>query len=754
MILKYKAASTATLLGCMLAMAGCADRQFAVSANDPLSSAATITGQAFGGHQPIGNATVQLYSVGTTGYGSAGDLYATTTTSIDGNATFSFTQTNPGIPPTGPIAPLTPVYACPASNPQMYIVIRGGNTLGGTRTDVNNTAAVSAVAIGPCNSAASLFINLNEVTTVGTMAALQQYFNPVTETFGYPNTPQAIQGFANGVATIGNLVNIAAGTAVTSITVSAVPAGATNSVSVTITPETKKINLIANIMAQCVNTTSNMSTACATLFGAVMPPTAAFTSQPAADYSSITASNEDVLQALYFMLTNPSSGGAANMTTLFNSTVPDVPFAPYYATAPTDWTIAINYTSSSTCTNAAGNTATSKFLNGVNNPVIDAAGNVWASNISASGNLFEISPTGIPMTCGLGTLADTGGPATIDTNGYVWVGSQVASGSPSSYHLYKWNPNSGSLDSTWPAVGTPLALAADANGNILYTSSTSTSTFSITAGSVNEFAGAAAAGASPGSITTQKIATVYSDPIWMAVDSLDRIWVAISHTGTPTSEALFDIYPSNNTSGSSYMTGISDGAHTGFESANVADSNTYSPYGIAVGATTVDSANGAGSGSSGTSYEWEFFTPSTTPGTATATHTGRSIGGLVSPRGIAVDGASNVWGTSNTATTSNYVTGTADSGSNIYCLAEISSTGMAISATSTSGYGLNSGGYQKDPTMLTGSPRGIAIDPTGNVWVGINSTTATSIVELVGTAVPAVTPLSVAAATGKLGQMP
>ena len=41
--------------------------------------------------------------------------------------------------------------------------------------------------------------------------------------------------------------------------------------------------------------------------------------------------------------------------------------------------------------------------------------------------------------------------------------------------------------------------------------------------------------------------------------------------------AFYDVFPSNNTTGSTYKAGTSNGSYTGFETANVATTNTYSP---------------------------------------------------------------------------------------------------------------------------------------------------------------------------------
>ncbi|MDE1161339.1 MAG: hypothetical protein PW792_05255 [Acidobacteriaceae bacterium] len=743
-----------------------------VSGGNSFVQGGAMSGNVHGGNQPIIGATVTLYAAGTSGYGSTATAYAVTTSAAP-SGNFAFTQLTPGSSPTsGPVTPLTSSYTCPTGNtadsdPQMYLVARGGETQGvGNGT---NSAAAFVIALGKCSTVASLLVNMNEVTSVATMAGLQQYFNPATESFGYPNTAQAATGFANGVAAISNLANIATGAAVTSNTSTATPDGSSSNITVTITPETTKVNLLANILAACVNNTSNAASACTTLFASAVPPVASFTSQPMQDFSTITAENEDTVQALYFMLTNPSSGqSATNMNALFDLPTGVAPFQPTYSTAPTDWTVGVFYSSTNTCTlkSGAGTTSTAKFLNGVNNPTIDANGNVWGANIATAGNLFEISSTGTPLTCGLGGAAPIATGLTIDPAGYVWV----ASGSKvdSNYNLLKWSPTASTLDSTWITSSTaaPQAIVADGHGNIFYSASTSPTTFSTTAGSVNELAGAGVAGSTPTNISTQQIATVFSLPTFMAVDSSDNLWVAIVHVGTPSAEGFFQIYPSNDTTAATYASGTSDGTHAGFETSNIATLSAnltgstptiYNPYGVAVGPNgIIYSANGAGSGSAGNSYRWSTVTPTAaTPGQATASVSAVGFGGILSTRGVAVDGAGNQWEGNTTAATGNWVSGATTSG--LFSVSEVSAAGDALSPTSasgTGGYGVSTGGFQKPATLLPLGVRGLAVDPTGNVWIGQNSSTGTGILELVGAGVPLVTPLSVGAANGTLGMKP
>jgi sugar lactone lactonase YvrE len=723
-----------------------------------------LTGALHGGNQPIVGSAVSLYSVGTTGYGSAGTLLATTVSGSTGM--FSFTQDPNGTPgPTTPVVSST--YTCPSAGTQLYITAIGGATQSvGNGT---NSAAAFAMAIGQCSGASSVYVNLNEVSSVATMAALQQYFNPANLSFGYPSTTQAVQAFANNVALIANMESAAFGAALTSTSHAAVPSGhgtlTGTSVTVTVTPEYNKINLIANILAACVNTTSNTSTSCATLFNNAKAPTAAFTSQPTQSFTTITATNENTLQALYFMLTNPMSAAATSgntassatsMSALFGLSTSTPPFAPSYSTAPTDWTVGINYKSSSTCVTQVGTTTTTStgsFLSGMNNLAIDANGNIWgaSSNSSASANLYELSPLGVPLTCGLGTAAGVANSTVIDSAGYVWTDTTTTTGtSPNvAYAIYKWSPTSGALDSTWSAfpyaaTNPPLsrALAADGSGNVFvaagsYQAQTASPQTAFT-GFVGEFLGGGVGGATPATITTIS-STIPDAPDAMQVDSSGNIWIPITNVGSPAAQYVSEVYPSSG----SYAT------------ANIVPAGVLTPTGVAIGQSSTGTeiiVTQNSSGHSSQSYNMNYFAPGTSLGTITTpTHTSEYSSGTWAPAGVAVDGASNVWSLGSVSYGGNWVTGNAYSSNKPYGLSELSSTGVNISPTN--GANSNSGGFQKDVTLiLPDAPNNVAIDPSGNVWVG--EAGGTSIMELVGQAVPVVTPLSVATGNSTLGTTP
>jgi len=672
-------------------LTGCANMVTTASDTNSFNVAGTMGGKIYGGNQPVSGATVKAYAVGTSGYGSTGTLLATTT-SAAGTGSFSFQQVTSGA--TGPAGSS---YVCPTSNTQVYIIATGGDTTGGT-TNIN-TAASFIAALGTCSTAANGFINLNEVTSVATLAALQQYFNPNTESLGYPNTTQAALGYANGVATIGNLADISHGVAVTSNTLTGT--GSTvNGTAVTMTPETAKINTIADITAACINTTSSASSNCSTLLtNAVPPASAAVTSQPALTFAAAT----DAIQATYYMLVNPtesgdngtSSGKMFNLYGLAGGTAS--PFQPGLTTQPTDWTIGILYNAS---TSACTGTASSRFIYYAYLVRADASGNIWiASNGATAGisdNISEVSPTGVPLGCVTPTTAASAlyQGLTIDTAGNVWAAGH---GAGALGGVYEINPTTLAV-TTWTESGiVPWDIAADGSGNVYYTSASSP---------IHKFSNAATT-ATPFASTSIGSA---SDAVqnYMVIDKLGDIFVA-DNTGT-TAGTLYETYPDAVTGTNGYST------YAAGTSGNVQAQIAVDASGK-VWTTQTTPANTA-----------IVLTPSTPPLVATPAPSATGAGGISTPRGVAIDGAGNAW-------IPNGVSG----GHNV---AELDKNLNSLSGT---------GGFVK-ATIFPNTLRAVTVDPTGNVWIGTNATTVDTISEIVGAAVPVVTPLSAQLAAGTVAK--
>ena len=600
---------------------GCANMASTAVGGTSLGEGATITGSVHGGNQPVVGATVTLNLAGITGQGSTGSVIATATSGANGSFTFVQDST------TGDTWPSTgPEYSCPTAgnNPIVYLVSKGGNTQGsGTAV---NPAAVFIAILGPCrNVSPTAFIDVTEVSTVASMAAMQQYFNPATEVFGANGTGIANQAITNAAGLVSNLVSTATGQVVTSTSLTNAHINLiynTGLVTVTATPESAKINTIANILASCVNTATGSTTSgtpCATLFSNATPP---------AGDSTAT----DVLQAAYYMLANPSNGSVANLTALYQLPVTvGAPFTPALTAQPSDWTIAITYTASGNCGTTTPAVNNGVFINSPYSMSSDASGDVWFAN-AGSGNLSEFNPYGAPLVCIPAGTVGTTAANTIDSSGKIWAGTNGATG------LTRYTNTTSDTIVDFTTSEVPLALTADGSGNVYYTSA---------AGNLHKLAAAASATTS---VADTVIGTGLGTPSGLLIDGSGAAWI---------------------TSGTSSVTRIRGNSTTPF--------TTASPtYGIAVSALigsndtdnvfftlqgTTDEADNI-LGNSGT-----YSTVANWPTTA-------ALGGLSGAAGIAADSKANLWIANNTNTTS----GTVTSGS----ISEIVTSGTSPAALSPS----------------------------------------------------------------------
>ena len=112
------------------------------------------------------------------------------TTSSDSSGSFSFTKDSMS----GNTADngTTSTYSCPSNtDPLVYVMSKGGNTQNNGDSSQSNTAAAFVAIYGDCNEiSASNFVYMSEVTTVATMAAAVQFFDPVLEAFTADGTGQ------------------------------------------------------------------------------------------------------------------------------------------------------------------------------------------------------------------------------------------------------------------------------------------------------------------------------------------------------------------------------------------------------------------------------------------------------------------------------------------------------------------------------------------------------------------------------------
>jgi hypothetical protein len=574
----------------------------------------------------------------------------------------------------------------PSDDPLVYITADGGDLGSGT-----HSAIALMSALGPLSRVPS-DLTVNEVTTVGSVYALAKFLDAGTAMdIGAPAS-NAI-GLATAFGTVPNLIDPRLGAALVSAD-DFTPI--LNSVThASEAPPGSVVNGLANIIAACIGSPGSNSTECTTLFGLVTPP----------DGHAPTNTREVLLDiALY---------PANNVSALFDlSTTAGIRFTPDLGgVAPNDWTLAINFTGGA----LAGSVPT-----GV---AIDAAGNVWITGqrcnpliTSGLGCVYELrsqgsvagpfpnSPQGIALDFNQGK----GGAIAIGKNPnngqeIVWVAADFTSS------LYALDAGDGSffLGGAITAGGqlkAPLTLATDTLGNVWAMNSRSqfladgsavTSLLELSPGSTNDYSvinvfnHSTPAGVTPPTFSAMALDGGAPADIWVS-DAIGRRIVDFS------------------------------GANPGLQSAtqSFVPPSPGSPGPIAVDANgNVWSADQSGGATvllkSATGFTERHFRGNT----------------IYAPGAIAIDGAGNAW-VSNTDIAANKG------------VVEIAPSGLSQSVPTVIGAytgGSPPGGGPLGITSLGTSPRGIAIDASGNVWVATGE--AAGVVELIGAAVPVKTPL-------------
>jgi hypothetical protein len=372
----------------------------------------SFTGKAMAGSQAIVGATIQLYTAGTTGNGSAGASLLTTALTTDANGGFTVPAS----------------YTCSAGTSQLYVVARGGSV----GTSAANAAITLATAVGACNqiAASSQFV-INEVTTAATVWALNQFL-ATGANLGASATNS--QGLANAVATVANLANITTGGS---------PGAAFPSNGVS---PAAKINSLANLLNSC--TAAAMSAPCSQFF--------------ASTTSSGASAPSNTLDAALNLVRNPGS----NVSALYTQSASSSAFTPVLTAAPADWTLFISYT--------GGGMAlpSSLGVDSTGNVWVASYGNTMGGG-APIGALSEFTPTGSPVfpngITGDG-LSECYGLA-IDAQNNVWITSE---GSPSningglgsvSVFNSSGQPISGATGYTAGGLDYPAAIAIDTNAD-------------------------------------------------------------------------------------------------------------------------------------------------------------------------------------------------------------------------------------------------------------------------------------------------
>jgi hypothetical protein len=760
--------AVASLFSLSLILSGCGAGSISLSGPDttPTAVHVNLKGTVYGGQQPVSYSAIQLWSVGSGSYGaSATELTAarTTTTSeyypggtrgcdstsltitnyttTGSTATFSASNTmmvgelvqindtasalsGQTLPVTAssavsftvadttdaatagadsgsavPICYINPRtdingnfsivgdYTAPGTAVLTYITATGGNP-GLSTASTNNTAIVMVAPLGLSSGLGSLpAIVINEVTTTGMAFAAGQYFGMSNaDSFGTSSTTQGQLGLTNAFATYKNLVSPTSGgpQGVQTLTTSGVG-------SITVTPETAKVGTIADILAACVNTGSSGSTPCTELF-ADTPPTGG-------------TAPTNTLEAAVYMSLNPTSTNAnsssANITQLFGliSATPPYPgyTAPYTdGTQPTDWTIGVTYGSSST--NASG----VYLMNYPTYVAINASGDVWMVNdastsvTSTANSVTEIGPAGSPLAQGLTGAGVLAGPAgiAIDLSGNVYIPNY---GSTSALQTNVAEYTSGGVANSFTVNKGPQRITIDGKSNVFVLEPSYKGL-----GDLEEITAGSATGTSATTLATG-LTTDFSN---LTIDSNYTLWVTGGGTGASGGTTGYPyVYQFLNNSGS-YPTTPSattnaGGIATPEQAISVGKSNQV--YVQNYGAETVSVISGT----------------STISAASGSAFTGPA--NLTKPEFQVTDGAGNLWVTDAASTS-------ATPAGSVY---EMSAAGANLSPSVGFAHTYN-------------EPYGIAVDPSGNVWVGAYSAAEPSgfITEIVGAAAPTISPIA------------
>ncbi len=471
------------LMSIVIVLTGCAGIQTASkSAPVPVSGVA-IKGNIHGGQNPVGGSAVQVYAAGTTG------TYGTGATALIPTANASCTSTQsptcyylgglPGCVASGSQTCYTGVvsdangnfslngdYSCTA-NQELYITATGGNPGSG----MNNSLTLMT-AIGLCSNLSNVsFVQMNEITTVGTVWALAPFmsdsYSASTQTgyvnIGAPSTN--VTGLNQAFMDVNTLINYQDG-----YTPGPAPGSGATLPSGAVVPS-QEIFAIADALAACVNT--NGTGACTGsngLFGLTTVNSVAPT---------------DIIGAAINIAQNPG----VNASTILALKSPSAPWATTFTTA-NDLTLAVTY-------NGGGS------INSPSSLAVDASGNVWIANSGGSGSVTELGHNGAPAGTFTAGAISTPTAIAVDTSGDIWV----ANGNSTLTELSSLGANMNSSPFSGGGLSGPTSISFDGLGNVWLANYSNSS--------VSEFS---STGTALSPATTGYTATGLTSPIGVAIN--------------------------------------------------------------------------------------------------------------------------------------------------------------------------------------------------------------------------------------------
>jgi sugar lactone lactonase YvrE len=400
----------------------------------------------------------------------------------------------------------------------------------------------------------------------------------------------------------------------------------------------------------------------------------------------------DTASAAINIAHNPGS----NVATLFALATPTAPFQPDDSEPPNDWTIGIGYSGGS--------------LSNPTGLAIDASGNAWVIDTPGNGqnSVSVVGPQGSFLafetsgSCGnvfLHPSAIALSPSTVSP-ATAWVADN-----------YKQTVTA--FDGNCAAVDPPAGDYCTA-GTLPYCNPTA-----VAAGSdlrIVDDGKPGVYGFTTSSSYVFLTTTGFGSPWAAAIDGTGQTWITdVGNSGLmpPVPATLFVL-----SSDGSTLTAADN-------TAPFTDNGDSMALGLNTSVWVTDLQGDS----------LYLFTTSGTTATLADTIASPS-GGLYNPVSVAVDGAGNAWVANS-------------GGSNV---SEFSSSGTAISPDGISM--VSNGGYTGAGQLTVGStPTGVAIDPSGDVWVTTQSG-GDPLIEIIGAAAPTVTPLADASVGNKIATRP
>jgi len=658
---------------------------------------AVLSGSVHGGQQPVAGAHIYLYAANTAGYNTTAATYAsvsllqakTGVTVADGSGNYYVTSDANGNWSIGGDYTCTPdstLYGQTVPGQQVYLY-----AVGGTQGGIANQAAGLMAVLGDCPAAGSFAatvpkVNINEVTTVAAAYAMAGFAYDATHVSS-ASTTLAETGVKNAFANAGNLVNIATGAAYTTT-----PGG-----NGTVPAAT--INTLANILAACVNTN-----------GAVTGPANASNCYTLFNNARSGGSTGTVPAETATAAINIAHNPGNAVSTLYGLPSPTPPFgnALSSVTPPNDFTLAINFSTSGGAVSDLG---------------IDAAGNAYGL---AGGQVIEATPLGVGTVLNIGSaqlsytsFQFSGGiyPVRLTVGNGLWITG-----------IYNYNNYAATYNGS-DQPGLPTGFSYYGPGVIQYFPPYPTPYGFNEPAQIDEFCEL----------------LDYSYPVVLGAGGVYSIYgyangSTLSQSGSCSNPSYFNYVPYG---ASSQQPGVPSQIASGTNGLN-------SPSSVATtskGAIWVDDYTGLSA----------FTGVSNTANSSYNAHTVAGAGGLTAPGLLAIDGNNNVWvsqsnslvefvtsgtyGTSGSFANTTGFTGGGLKNSNSIAIDGAGNVWLGGSALSE----FNNAGKPLSPS--TGYvPTGwssVAIDGSGDVW----GSSSSGMIEMIGAAVPVVTPVSAGAGT-------